>query len=139
MLKSINREKVLLILNWCISKFGKSKFWDSYPTIRTYKSKGFSEDSINGVRGTYCYGKIAIYLGSITTYEELCKTVIHEYKHYLMNHTEYLIIEKKLYRACANHDSVYSKHPHEKRAINAENKWGKICYNELKSELSKRI
>lgn len=140
MLKTANRRKVLLILNWCISKFGKSKFWSTYPILRVYKSKGYSEfyGSKTGVCGSYDDGNIHIYLGSIKSYEELCRTVIHEYKHYLMNNDEYTRIERKLYKNHPDDDYVYDNHPHEKRAVKAEYKWGMVCYNELKAELRKR-
>jgi len=140
MLKSANRRKVLLILEWCISNFGISKYCDDFPSLRVYKSKGTSEyyADESGVRGTYGDGLITIYLGTISSYRDLCATVIHEYKHYLMNNEEYLKIEKKMFKVYPDNDYVYENHPHEKRAFKAEEKWGGVCYEELKTEFRKR-
>lgn len=138
MLKNVDREKVLLILNWCKNKFGKSKYWKNYPRLFVYKSTGASLDNEKDGRcGHYCNGVIAIFLGSNGDLKDLCGTVIHEYKHYLLNHSEYQREYKRLKKqGLTEKDTVY-KHSHEKKAKRFENKWTHICYKELRKELIK--
>jgi len=137
---TIDRQKVLLILDWCITKFGISRFHDDYPELRVYKSKGMSgnKNKKSGLCGTYGGGVITIYLGSNRSVRELCETVVHEYKHYLLNHDEYEKIEKKMQMSGLTDSDLYTKHPHEKGAIRMEKKWGEICFNELRNKLYKR-
>jgi len=135
----LDREKVLLIVDWCENKFGKSEHWKKPLRLRVYKSEGkhvidFMKD---GMRGMYYNGIISIYLASNKTVKQLCETVIHEYKHYLMNDKEYDEL-KALMKKYGDYDFVYN-HPHEKKANYAEKKWGRICYNELKSKLYRKI
>jgi len=137
---TIDREKVLLILEWCINKFGKSKFHNKLPVLRVYKTEGKSgySDRLTGLCGTYCDGTITIYLASNRSVRELCCTVIHEYKHYLMSEKEFRILHKKMTERGCEYDDILRNHPHEKRAVRAENTWGDICFNELKSKLYKK-
>jgi hypothetical protein len=137
---TIDRKKVLLILDWCITRFGISRFHDDYPELRVYKSRGSSgyENKKSGLCGTYGSGVITIYLGSNHSVRELCNTVIHEYKHYLLNHDEYEKIEKKLEKSGISSEELYTKHPHEKSAVRMENKYGDICYAELRNQLYKK-
>jgi len=137
---NVDRNKVLLILNWCILKFGKSKYCEDYPQLRVYNSKGVSSrlNGELGLNGSYVDGTITIYLGTIKSMKELCETVIHEYKHYLQNNNEYDRLEKKLIKRGHDEDYVYENHPHEKRAEKAERKWGDVCYKELRYYLYKK-
>lgn len=136
---TVKREKVLLILDWCVLKFGASKYNDEFPPrLRLYKSRGTGALKNIALRGTYLDGTICIYLGSITSYKELCETVIHEYKHYIMNDNEYDRLTEKLKKKGRDEDFFLYHHPHEKRARYAERKWGKICYGELRYRLYKR-
>jgi len=133
----VNREKVLFILNWCINKFGLSKFKKSYPKLRVYKSCGKSEYNERelGLYGTCSNGLITIFLGTNHSMNRLCKTVLHEYKHYLMCDDEYIVLEKKLKKCGIATDKIYDKHPHEIRARKFEKTWGDICFKELKNKL----
>ncbi len=132
---SVDRESVLLILDWCIAKFGASKHQNIFPPrLRLYKSYGTSSIKNRKIelRGTYLEGTISIYLGSIISDQELCETVVHEYKHYLMDDDEYDRITELQKTLGRDSDYLFYNHPHEKRARYAEKKWGMICYNELK-------
>jgi len=137
---TIDRQKVLLILDWCILRFGISKFREEFPQLRVCKSKGNSSYSNRelGLCGTYVDGTITIYLATISSVKVLCETVIHEYKHYLMNDNEYDKLEKKLIKKNPDENFIYNNHPHEKRARRMEKKWGEICFNELRYYLYKK-
>lgn len=131
----IDRKKVLLILDWCIMKFGMSKYHDDYPRLRLYKSAGKTaiKGNADGLRGTYLDGTITIYLDSNNSVKELCETIIHEYKHYLSSVDEYDALTNIMKIQGKDPGSLNYNHPHEKRARRMEDKWGVICYNELKS------
>jgi hypothetical protein len=135
----LDREKVLLILNWCVKRFGKSKKTKLPLRLRVYKSEGKAAHSEikYGLRGSYASGLISIYLGSNATFKGTCKTVLHEYKHYLMSEKEFDVILKKLRKLGYNYDYIAFNHPHELRAIRMEKRWGDVCYNELKDKLYK--
>jgi Zn-dependent peptidase ImmA (M78 family) len=141
MVKNIDRDKVLLILIWCENTFGKSKYRKTYPKIRVYKSKGNSDyvDHKYGLRGYYYKGTISIFLNSLCSIRELCYTVIHEYKHYLLPDYEYNTHIKKMKKLGHNSDYIYFNHPHEKRANRTENNWGEVCYKKLKNKLYSKI
>lgn len=139
----LDREKVLLILQWCVNNFGKSRYWKKPLKLRVYKSKGrtVTGDIItfdDGVRGCYNKGRISIFLDTIGSAKELCETVIHEYHHYLMSDREYRRFEKELNEKYEDKKSAYKKHPHEIIASKAEEKWGNICFNELRNKLYKK-
>jgi hypothetical protein len=139
-IKNINREKVLLILEWCKKKFGESEYWKKYPHLRVYKTCGITlDDEKNGRCGDYSKGVISIFLGSHATVSDLCGTVVHEYKHYLLNEKDYNLERKNLKkRGIMKDGDINRMHPHEKLARRFESKWGHVCYNELKHELYKK-
>lgn len=139
-LKTVDRKKVLLILEWCKKKFGKSKYWEEYPLLRVYRTNGWSIDGDKKGRfGHFLEGEISIFLGRHRTIAELCDTVIHEYKHYLLSEDEFQLEYKKLKKqGYSENDAWIYKHPHEKITKKFANKWGHVCYNELKHELHKR-
>jgi len=138
---AIDRERVLLILNWCVFKFGASKYQDEFPPkLRLYKSSGRTafKDRSEELRGTYLNGVITIYLNSHHSIKELCETMVHEYKHYLMSDEEYEVLEKRIKKRIKNKEYLQYNHPHEKRARHMETKWGEICFNELRNKLYKK-
>lgn len=138
MLKNVDRNKVLLVLNWCISRFGKSKYCKTYPRLFVYKSAGTSLDKEHDGRcGHYCDGSISIFLGSNKDLKDLCGTVIHEYKHYLLNDKEFQREYRKLKKQGLTEEVTNQKHTHEKKARRFENKWKFICYNDLKKQLTR--
>lgn len=142
MLTNINRAKVLLILEWCKKKFGKSKYWKSYPLLFVYKTKGRYADDDNDEKGRYGHyveGKISIFLGRHGTVKDLCDTVLHEYKHYLLSEDDFQREYKRLKKqGYSEEDASTRKHPHEKLTKKFADKWAHACYNELKNELYKK-
>jgi hypothetical protein len=130
-----DREKVQLILNWCIHQFKKSKYNKQYPKLRIYKSKGSSLFIKFYLKGYYCTetNTIAIFLGSIKSLRKLCNVVLHEYKHYLMDSNEYDIIYEKYRQTYSKeHDKIVEIHPHEIKCIKFAKKWEDACLNEIK-------
>jgi uncharacterized protein YjaZ len=139
-MKNIDRNKLLLILNWCENKFGKSKYRKSTAKLRVYKTNGFSTGRRyyglkRGLCGHQSNDKIIIFLSTHRSMKELCKTIVHEYKHYLSSEKEWSMLYHKLKKQGLDDNKVIDEHPHEKEAIKFENKYGPICYKELKKEL----
>lgn len=127
--QKISREKALLILEWYKTNFGKSKFCKKPIRIRLYRNMN------SEYRGTYDKGLICVFLKNNSCLREVCKTIGHEYKHYLLSPKDYLKIQDKLYKK--NLDT-YLNHPHEKKCIRFEEKWGNKCFEELKNKLYKK-
>ena len=133
------RKKVLLILDWCIDKFGVSHYEPEYPSLSVYNSKGSTIDKKFFVAGTYnaATNRITIYLGSIKNYEKLCDTMLHEYKHYLLSSLEYTKEYYKLKKKFTDSE-MHDVHPHEIECRKFGRKWNKECFDDLKKELRKR-
>ena len=130
--QTVEREKIQLIFNWCKKKFKTSKYFEGYPRFRVYKTRGLSTDK-DGLRGKYENNQISIFLLSITSVRNLCETIIHEYKHYLLP-DDYDKIYTKLIAKYKSDNKTYKNHPHEKICCKFEKKWGIICFNEFKKE-----
>jgi hypothetical protein len=127
MMKGATRDKVLTILKWCQERFGKSPYKKTFPLLRVYKTSGFYADNDKFNKcGQYCSvtSIITIFLKSNNSYKELCGTVLHEYKHYLLNTT---FSNKQIKSG--------KQHPHEKNCNRFEKKWKDVCFNELKDKL----
>jgi hypothetical protein len=136
---NIDRDKVVIIFDWCKKKFGKSRYWTDYPILRVYQSLGLSLDSEgHGRLGQFNDGIISVFLGHKMTVRTLCNVVLHEYKHYLLNDNEWNKIHKTLVKLGFDAEEAMFIHPHEKKTEQFEKEWGDICYNELKSKLYKK-
>jgi len=94
--------------------YGPSKHQQTSPYIF------LSKDVIDDVKGEYCYmfNEITIYYKNITSLEELIRTIIHEYQHYLQSPSWMT----RYYRM--GYD--YSNHPYEIAAYNEEENWETI-------------
>jgi hypothetical protein len=136
--KNIDRRKVLLILDWCIKRFGKSRYYKNDIKLKVYTSAGTSFRNCENVFGSYSNGNIHIFLGSHSSVQKLCHTVVHEYKHYLLNEHKWDMIYTKMIGCGMDGDDAVRKHPHEKICDKFEKKWGPICYKELKHKLYKK-
>lgn len=135
--QSISRDKVLLILKWCENKFGKSTHYKRFPKLRVYKSKGTANPDYRGtgLLGEFHNETIKIFLGSHTSVRQLCRTVIHEYKHYLMGLKEFYQLYGKFVKKGKNLDYIEDHHPHEIKAERFEKRWTDLCFKELKNKL----
>ena len=94
--------------------YGESKHHSTTPYVY------ISNDKIGDVKGEYCYiiNEITVYWKNITSLEELIRTLVHEYQHYLQSPswmTRYYNM---------GHD--YESHPYEVAAYNEEENWEKI-------------
>ncbi len=119
---SVDRQKVLLILNWCVKKFGKSRYCKKPLRLAIYKSKGTSRyEDKKGLRGSYSDGCIRIFLGNASSYRELCETVVHEYSHYKQSSFEFAVFFNRLKKEGHSINKIYEIHPHEKKPIVSKN------------------
>lgn len=133
----INKTKITAILNWCIDKYGKSKYCNSFPTIVLHNSFGYTEDHPSGRYGM-CSRKgnrIYIFSKSHKSLLELCGTIIHEYNHYLQSNEEYNEIYHKLIKDGHNIDELYDIHPHEQYCDKIEKQDKKLCKHDLRKIL----
>ena len=74
-----------LFLDWCIVKYGKSKYYDDYPDLEidydaTEDHMGSYDDENNVV--------IIFHLRCRTSIYQSITTIIHEYQHYLQGWTD---------------------------------------------------
>jgi hypothetical protein len=134
---NLDREKVVLILEWCQNQFGRSQYYRKYPRLRVYRSFGKSSfrDSEGGLFGTYGTGLISIYLGSHTGMKQLCSTVLHEYRHYLLSIQEYRSLSRKLEDDGVNISDISEIHPHEIECRRFEKEWADTCFSQLRKKL----
>jgi len=142
LIHNLDREKVIRILQWCQEKFGRSQYYRKYHRLRVYKSRGSSSfkesDPEVGLFGTYGDGLISIYLGSHKGMKQLCSTVIHEYRHYLLSVREYRSIHRNLEDKGVDLTAVSEVHPHEVDCRKFEDKWADQCFRQLRKELYKK-
>lgn len=124
---NLKKKYSILTLKWCREHLGinprkrtKLKFKLSRKT-RNIKKKFL-------VYGRYCFWRntITIYAPNCKTLDQIVKTIIHEYTHYLQSRTKYEKYEKTHY---------YSKHPLERSAFRNEEKYGNMCIKEIKKLL----
>lgn len=139
--KTIERDKVELILKWCEAKFGKSKFYKKYPKLRVYRTEG---NSVNDSKDYQIFGHftrngtIIVFLGSHRSVKELCVTIIHEYKHYLLGYREFQYFSRKMFKDGRDVNYIQDHHPHELKIARFEKRWGDVCFKELKRKLYDR-
>jgi len=139
MYAAITRDKAVLILEWFEDRFGRSKYCRTFPKIRVYRSRGTADYPYrkDGTRGSYSWDRktIAVFLGTIQSVKVLCESIAHEYKHYLMDSKEYDRLEKALKRENLDIYETHRRHPHERACDRFEERWGPVCYGELKNRL----
>jgi uncharacterized protein YjaZ len=80
------------------------------------------------VFGNYCFWRntITIYIPHCNTIDEIVSTVIHEYTHYLQSRPRYQTYQKKYY---------YSTNPYEREARKNEERYTKMCIDDIKNQL----
>jgi hypothetical protein len=116
--KEVNQKDILEYVKKYISTvedhYGLSKHHLTTPYVY------MNDEKIGELKGEYCYilNEITVYWKNITSLEELIRTIIHEYQHYLQSPswmTRYYNI---------GHD--YESHPYEIAAFNEEENWKTI-------------
>ena len=121
-----NHEKIgVEILDWCWDNLGASKF-------HSYVQPYLSFDEIdNEFLGEYTSSEneIVIYIDEINDLEELIKTIIHEYQHYLQSPSWYT-------RHWDRNLKNYFDHPYEAEAEEVANKYWKVCKMEIEKKSS---
>jgi hypothetical protein len=117
-----SEKKYLKILDWCIVKYGMSRYYDDYPDldINIEDVYGYSGefDSDNNLITIY-----DILIQMVDTTEIAIKTMIHEYQHYLQ--------DPKLCDAYFR-DMLDSENPFEIEAEQIAQRDWKECYNDVK-------
>jgi hypothetical protein len=118
----LHRGHAKRVLDWCIERYGKSKYSKHYPTIRFIK---FTDYENIGLLGYYEPEFCEIFINSEDhlNVDELCKTIIEEYQHYMQSDSQYQKMAKVY---------SYDQHPLEKQAQKIANTHYKICVKELK-------
>lgn len=94
--------------------YGMSNHQKCFPYIYV------SSDTPDDVKGEFCYilNEIVVYYKNIDSLEELVRTVIHEYQHYLQSPSWMTRYYKQGY--------TYDNHPYEVAARQQEENWNKI-------------
>mgnify|MGYP000697532301 CR=1 FL=1 len=94
--------------------YGHSKHHSNTPYIH------LSDDTSEEIKGEYCYilNEIVLYYKNIGSIEELIRTLIHEYQHYLQSPSWMTRYYKMGYD--------YNNHPYEIEANKEEENWIKI-------------
>jgi uncharacterized protein YjaZ len=122
----INTKKRLtnLTIKWCRDFFGVNERKRNKLKVTFSNRQRKIKNSV--VFGNYCFWRnvITIYLPHCNTTDEIVSTVIHEYTHYLQSRLRYQNYQKEYY---------YSTNPYEKEARRNEEKYSRLCYNEIKS------
>lgn len=106
-----------------IEHYGESKFQQTTPYL-SIESRKYSDVKDPHIKGEYCrvLNEIVVYWKNIETVEELTKTVIHEYIHYLQSPTWMTRYYSMGYE--------YQTHPYELQAYKEEQNWkiiNRVC------------
>jgi len=118
MKKKVTPEELVEITSKVLTEventYGFSNYQPSLPHIY------LSGDDIDGTKGEYCFiiNEITLYYTNINSMEELIKTLIHEYQHYLQS--------PSWFTRYYNMGYSYNDHPYEVQAYKEEEKWEKI-------------
>lgn len=117
-MQKVTRKKVISIVEKVYpvieSVYGESKHHENTPYI-TLDSRVEGE-----TKGEYCYilNEIVIYWKNMRGLEELIRTLIHEYQHYLQSPSWMTRYYRMGYE--------YETHPYEVKAFNEEENWQKV-------------
>jgi hypothetical protein len=120
----VTRATAQKILDWCYFTYGRSKINGPYPALEFRKADYYTGDDY----GYYDEVDQTIFVNKEMHHdlEELVKTIIHEYWHYVSHSMhEYQILAKWL---------TSDKNPMEKDAIRIEKRDYKKCLKYLKKE-----
>jgi len=107
-------------LDKCIDLYGESK-WYSHTPYLSLESSPMSDEYDLDLKGEFINdeNEIIVYLRNIRSKEDLARTIIHEYIHYLQCPT---------WLTRYNNKCFYDKNPYEIQAFNAEDlNWEMIC------------
>ena len=91
------------------------------PSVTVHRTKASNLDTVYGLIGEYCFdeNELIVYWKNIKSTEELIRTLIHEYQHYLQS--------PKWMTRYYNMGCDYHTHPYEIIAYTKENEY-KLFY-----------
>ena len=107
-------------LNRVINLYGESKYYKHTPYL-SLESSPMSDDYEPGLKGEFVQdeNEIIVYFRNIRSKEDLARTIIHEYIHYL---------QSPAWLTRYNNECFYDENPYEKQAFIAEDlNWETIC------------
>ena len=107
-------------LDKCIDLYGESK-WYSHTPYLSLESSPMSDDYDLDLKGEFINdeNEIIVYFRNIRSKEDLARTIIHEYIHYL---------QCPMWLTRYNNECFYNDNPYEIQAFNAEDlNWEMIC------------
>jgi len=104
--------------------YGMSKHHATFPYIYVEDSP-YSDAEHKTIKGEFCHmeNDITVYWKNISTEEDLIRTLVHEYQHYLQSPTWMTRYYKQGYS--------YVDHPYEVQARQEEENWNKFKINRL--------
>ena len=114
------KDKILMdaetIFDDVVKYYGYSKYQNTTPFIEIEDSPYSDADDPNLI-GEYCNlsNSLTVYWKNIKSKEQLIRTIVHEYKHYLQSPSWMT----RYYNMGYN----YSDHPYEVEAYNEEENW----------------
>jgi len=124
--KLVRRKYALLALEWCINKYGESKYNDN-KTLKLTVDSNLKDKDDDGIRKpiTAWYhpstNEIRLNFKKIHSLKELVGTVIHEYTHFLQD------INVMYHKYTEEYGISYENHPYEKTANAREERDWKEC------------
>lgn len=124
----MNKQEISNLSNQYLFKieqyYGESKYQTSTPYLSLEDEKNSDGEDLN-IKGEYCkiLNEIIIYWKNIESKEELIRTLIHEYIHYLQSPIWMIRYYSMGYD--------YTTHPYELQAYKEEQNWEKIIGYEI--------
>lgn len=118
--KADNESIPFHILELIYAQKGPSKYKKDQPDLFIDTSPIVGQKS--PFYGEYDYGEnsITLYSDKVTSFQKLCKTLLHEYEHYLQSSTWYYRYDTSI---------GYKNNPYEIQALNAEKDWSIFLEN----------
>lgn len=114
-------ELAIYYLHAISEHYGESKFHDTTPHLSIEDSPFDESNEQHDGFGEYSFdymNELIVYWKNITSEEDLIRTLVHEYTHYLQSPSWY----KRYYHMGYG----YNTHPYEVSAFKAEEDWAKF-------------
>ena len=119
-MENVSRKDVVKMMDFCINKWGMSRFHDSLPKLRVYSKPPKDEPETFGYFNEDS-NIIIVYIKPHKSMLDICDTIIHEYTHYLQDIIGMYGVY--LYKYKRN----YENHPYEVTAFNRGRRYRKQC------------
>ena len=104
------------LLSRVMEVYGRSKYYSEPPYLSVDDSP-YSDASDPNIKGEFVFNdnEIVVYWKNIEHPEELARTIIHEYQHYLQS--------PRWFARYYSMGHTYDSHPYEVHAYSAEENW----------------